>query len=117
MSDRLEERLFLSVPHVSGASLRYVEEAFATNWLSTAGPNLEALEDKSAELFGCPTVAVSSGTAGLHLALRLVGVEPDDEVVTPSLSFVASANPIRYLGAIPVFMDSEWAASSIRGNS
>ena len=110
MSDRLKERLYLSVPHMSEASLRYVEEAFATNWLTTMGPNLVALEEAASDLVGCPTVGISSGTAGLHLALRLVGVEAGDEVVTPSLSFAASANPICYQGAVPVFMDSEWSS-------
>ena len=70
MSDRLEERLYLSVPHMSEASLRYVEEAFATNWLSTVGPNLVALEEAARALVGCPAVGISSGTAGLHLGLR-----------------------------------------------
>ncbi|NCF91716.1 MAG: aminotransferase class I/II-fold pyridoxal phosphate-dependent enzyme [Verrucomicrobiaceae bacterium] len=92
---------------MSEASLRYVEEAFATNWLSTVGPNLVALEEAAGALVGCSTVGISSGTAGLHLGLRLVGVEAGDEVVTPSLSFAASANPIRYEGAVPVFMDSD----------
>ena len=103
----LKERLYLSVPHMSEASLRYVEEAFATNWLSTVGPNLVALEEAASTMVECPAVAISSGTAGLHLALRLVGVEAGDEVVTPSLSFAASANPIRYQGAVPVFIDSD----------
>jgi pyridoxal phosphate-dependent aminotransferase EpsN len=105
--DPLSKRLYLSVPHVSEASLRYVEEAFATNWLSTVGPNLNALEEAATMMVGCKSVAISTGTAGLHLALRLAGVEAGDEVVTPSLSFVASANPIRYQGAVPVFVDSE----------
>ena len=116
MSDRLEERLYLSVPHMSEASLRYVQEAFATNWLTTMGPNLVALEEAASELVGCSTVGISSGTAGLHLALRLVGVEAGDEVVTPSLSFAASANPIRYQGAVPVFMDSDWATWNLDAN-
>ncbi|MDF1788932.1 MAG: aminotransferase class I/II-fold pyridoxal phosphate-dependent enzyme [Verrucomicrobiales bacterium] len=116
MSDRLEERLYLSVPHMSEASLRYVQEAFATNWLTTMGPNLVALEEAASELVGCSTVGISSGTAGLHLALRLVGVEAGDEVVTPSLSFAASANPICYQGATPVFMDSDEATWNLDPN-
>ena len=66
----LEERLYLSVPQMSEASLRYVEEAFATNWLSTVGPDLVALEEAASTLAGCPAVGISSGTAGLHLGLR-----------------------------------------------
>ncbi len=116
MIDRLKERLYLSVPHMSEASLRYVEEAFATNWLSTVGPNLVALEEAASALVGCPVVGISSGTAGLHLGLRLVGVEAGDEVVTPSLSFAASANPIRYQGAVPVFMDSDWRSWNLDPN-
>ena len=116
MIDRLEERLYLSVPHMSEASLRYVEEAFATNWLSTVGPNLVALEEAARALVGCPAVAISSGTAGLHLGLRLAGVEAGDEVVTPSLSFAASANPIPYQGALPVFMDSDEATWNLDPN-
>ena len=116
MSDRLEERLYLSVPHMSEASLRYVQEAFATNWLTTMGPNLVALEEAASALVGCPVVAISAGTAGLHLGLRLVGVEAGDEVVTPSLSFAASANPICYQGATPVFMDSDEATWNLDPN-
>ena len=116
MIDRLEKRLYLSVPHMSEASLRYVEAAFASNWLSTEGPDLATLEKVVEELVGRPSVALSSGTAGLHLALRLVGVGEGDEVVTPSLSFAASANPIRYQGAVPVFVDSDWATWNLDPN-
>lgn len=112
----LKERLYLSVPHMSEASLSYVQDAFETNWLSTVGPNLVALEEAASTLVGYPAVAISSGTAGLHLGLRLVGVEPGDEVVTPSLSFAASANPIRYQGAVPVFMDSDEATWNLDPN-
>ncbi len=100
-------RILLSVPHMSGAELRWVQEAFATNWLSTVGPNLTELEKCFQKTLGQHTVALSSGTAGLHLALRLVGVQPGDEVVTQSLTFVASANPILYEHARPILIDSE----------
>ena len=89
------------------AELRYVQQAFAQNWLSTVGPNLDALEAAFASLVGRPAVALSSGTAGLHLGYRLLGVGPGDEVLTPTLTFAASCNPIVYLGARPVFLDSE----------
>ena len=87
----------------------YVEEAFATNWLSTVGPNVTAFEREFADLIGEPAVALASGTAAIHLGLRLLGVGPGDEVFCPTLTFVASANPVRYLGAEPVFIDSDAA--------
>jgi dTDP-4-amino-4,6-dideoxygalactose transaminase len=100
-------RIHLSVPHMSGSEETFVREAFASNWLSTVGPNLSALEHDFAERLGLPSVVVASGTAAIQLALRLAGVRPGDEVVSPTLTFVASCNPIRYLGAYPVLIDSE----------
>lgn len=99
-------RILLSVPHMGGSEQRYVEEAFASNWLSTVGPNISAFEQEFEALVGQPAVAVSSGTAAIHLALRLLGVKSGDEVFCQDLTFVATANPIRYLGANPVFVDS-----------
>lgn len=87
--------------------MEFVRRAFETNWLSTVGPNLEELEARFTELTGEKALAVCTGTAGLHLALRLAGVGPGDEVVCQSLTFVATANPILYQGATPVFVDSE----------
>jgi pyridoxal phosphate-dependent aminotransferase EpsN len=85
-----------------------VRDAFVTNWVSTVGPNLARFEAAFSErVGGLPCVALASGTAALHLALRLLGVGPGDEVVCPTLTFVACANAIRYLGAEPVFIDSE----------
>jgi dTDP-4-amino-4,6-dideoxygalactose transaminase len=100
-------RVYLSVPHMGGAEERYVREAFASNWLSTVGPHLDALERAFAERIGRPAVALSSGTAAVHLGLRLLGVGPGDEVLVSDLTFVASVNPIRYLGARPVLVDSD----------
>lgn len=100
------QRILLSVPHMGGSEQDYVKQAFASNWMSTVGPNISAFEDEFARLVGQPAVALSSGTAAIHLALRLVGVEAGDEVFCQDLTFVASANPIRYLGAKPVFIDS-----------
>ncbi len=100
-------RIHLSKPHLGEAEWRHVREAFDSNWLSTVGPNLDALEAAFAALVGRPAVALSSGTAGLHLGYRLLGVGPGDEVLTPTLTFAASCNPIVYLGARPVFLDSE----------
>lgn len=101
------KRIYLSVPHMGGNELNYVHQAFDTNWLSSVGPNLTLFEKKFSHVIGLPCVALSSGTAAIHLGLRLLGVEPGDEVFCPTLTFVATANPIRYLGAHPVFLDSE----------
>lgn len=91
---------------MGGSECRYVEEAFASNWLSTVGPNIKAFEQEFETLIGLPAVAVGSGTAAIHLGLRLLGVGLGDEVFCQDLTFVATANPIRYLGAEPVFIDS-----------
>jgi pyridoxal phosphate-dependent aminotransferase EpsN len=102
------KRIHLSVPHMGSAEETYVREAFATNWISSVGPNLDAFEASfSAKTNGLPCVALSSGTAAMHLGLRLLGVGPGDEVFCPTLTFVASVNPAVYLGARPVFLDSE----------
>src|SRR5436305_4310076 len=99
-------RILLSVPHMGGSEYRCVEEAFASNWLSTVGPHIGAFEREVEAVVGLPAVALSSGTAAIHLGLRLLGVKPGDEVFCQDLTFVATANPIRYLGAEPVFIDS-----------
>ena len=101
------KRIYLSVPHMGGNELRYVREAFESNWLSTVGPNLTAFEKIFQERIGLPAVALGSGTAAMHLALRLVGVTVGDEVFSPTLTFVGGVNPILFLGAQPVFLDSE----------
>ncbi len=101
-------RIFLSPPDIGAAERRYVEEAFATNWVAPVGPHLEAFEAEMCAASGlAAAVCLSSGTAALHLATRLVGVRAGDEVFCPTFTFVASANPILYQGATPVFIDSE----------
>jgi len=100
-------RVHLSVPHMGATEMKYVAEAFGSNWLSTVGPNIDAFEREFAERLGRPAVALSSGTAAMHLGLRLLGVGPGDEVLVSDFTFVASVNPIRYLGATPVFVDSD----------
>jgi pyridoxal phosphate-dependent aminotransferase EpsN len=100
-------RVYLSVPHMGESEAKYVSEAFASNWLSTVGANIEEFERAFAERLGRPAAALSSGTAAVHLGLRLLGVGPGDEVLVSDLTFVASVNPIRYLGATPVFIDSD----------
>ena len=102
-------RILLSVPHMGGSEQAYIGQAFATNWLSTVGPNLAAFEQEFSTRIGLPAVALASGTAALHLALRLVGVGPGDEVLCSTLTFVAAANAIVYQGGVPVFVDSDRA--------
>lgn len=109
MERLVPERILLSVPHMEGHERAFVDEAFDTNWLSTVGPHIDAFEQEFARLVGVPGVALSSGTAALHLGLRLLGVGPGDEVFSPTLTFVASVNPVVYLGARPVFLDSDAA--------
>jgi pyridoxal phosphate-dependent aminotransferase EpsN len=94
---------------MGGTEQQYVREAFTSNWLSTVGPNLAAFEEAFEDLMGLPAVALSSGTAAVHLGLRLLGVGPGDIVFCSTLTFAASANPIRYLGAEPAFIDSDYA--------
>lgn len=99
----------LSVPHMSGREQAYIEEAFASNWLSTVGPHISAFERQFEQRLGIPAVALASGTAALHLGLRALGVEPGDTVFCSDLTFIASVNPVRYLGAEPVLIDSDSA--------
>lgn len=101
-------RIHLSVPHMGSQEHRYVEEAFATNWVSTVGPHIEAFEcEFSALVGGLPCVALASGTAAIHLGLKLLGVREGDEVVCSTLTFAGSVNPVLYERARPVFVDSE----------
>ncbi|NEM98679.1 aminotransferase class I/II-fold pyridoxal phosphate-dependent enzyme [Pontibacter burrus] len=101
-------RIFLSVPHMGGHERNYVQKALEDNWVSTIGPNIPGFEHDICQHTNAQhAVAVSSGTAALHLALRVLGVKPSDVVICSTLTFVATANPILYLGATPVFIDSE----------
>jgi pyridoxal phosphate-dependent aminotransferase EpsN len=111
-------RIHLSVPHMSGLEAQFVEEAFQSNWLSTVGPNLDAFEEEVVETLGggLHAVAVSTGTAALHLALRAVGVRPGDRVAVSTLTFAGSVFPVLYLGAKPVFIDSEEQSWNIDPN-
>lgn len=106
---RNTNRIPLSVPHMGAREEAYVREAFGSNWLSTVGPNLTAFEKDFEAYLGLPAVAVCSGTAALHLGLRLLGVGRGDRVFCSTLTFAASANPICYLGAEPVFIDSNYS--------
>ena len=99
--------MYLSPPHMSGEELIFVWEAFATNWIAPLGPQVDAFEREFAEVVGVAhAAALSSGTAALHLALLMLGVGPDDDVLCPTLTFGASAFAITYVGATPVFLDS-----------
>lgn len=103
-----KSRIFLSPPHLSGNEAKYMQEAIETNWIAPLGPNVDAFEKELADYVGVNgAVAVSSGTAAIHLALSLLEVGKGDTVFCSSLTFVASANPILYQGAEPVFIDSE----------
>jgi pyridoxal phosphate-dependent aminotransferase EpsN len=101
-------RIYLSPPHMSGDERKYIAEAFAGNWVAPLGPNVDAFERELAAHVGSKNaVALTSGTAAIHLALVLLGVNRGDTVFCSSLTFIASANPILYQGATPVFIDSE----------
>ena len=104
----LDARIYLSAPHLGGYERQFVEEAFRSNWIAPLGPNVDAFERELAEYVEIGhAAAVSSGTAALHLAMRLLGVGRDDRVFVSTLTFVASANPILYEQAEPVLIDSE----------
>ncbi|NDV67942.1 DegT/DnrJ/EryC1/StrS aminotransferase family protein [Dysgonomonas sp. 25] len=103
------ERIWLSIAQMGGSEQKYIQDAFDRNWIAPLGPNVNGFE-KDLESFlgeGCHVVGLSSGTAALHLALIQLGVETGDEVICQSFTFSASANPIMYQGAIPIFVDSE----------
>lgn len=105
----MDSKIWLSSPHMGGNELKYIHEAFDENWVAPLGPNVNGFE-KDLENFlqsDFKVAALSAGTAALHLALIILGVKPEDEVICQSFTFSASANPIKYLGATPVFIDSE----------
>src|SRR5690606_20062119 len=102
---RHETRILLSIPHMGGNESAYVQQAFETNWISTVGPNLTALEEEFSTYTNRSAVALSSGTAGIHLGLKVLGLKPGGEVVVPTLTFAAGCNPVLYEHARPVFVD------------
>ncbi len=105
----MQPKIWLSSPHMGHKEFEFVKEAFDTNWIAPLGPNVDGFEQDIAAYLNedVHVAALSSGTAALHLGLILLGVQPGDEVICQSMTFSASANPIAYLGAIPVFVDSE----------
>lgn len=103
-----QDRIYLSSPNMGGSELDYVKEAFMKNWIAPLGENVDEFENQIKQFTGANAAcAVSSGTGAIHLALDVLGVGEGDWVFCSSLTFVASANPILYMGATPVFIDSE----------
>ena len=103
------KRIYLCLAHMSGAEQAFIQEAFDTNWVVPLGPNVNGFEEDLKNFVGedKEVVALSAGTAAVHLALIACGVGPGDEVLVQSFTFCASSHPIKYLGAVPVFVDSE----------
>ena len=103
-----ERKLYLSSPTMHGDELRYMTEAFETNWMSTLGENLNVLEKTISEMLGCKdVVALSCGTAAIHLCLKLAGLKPGEKVFCSDMTFSATVNPVVYEGGVPIFIDSE----------
>lgn len=105
----MQKRIYLCLAHMSGKEQQFIQEAFDTNWVVPLGPNVNGFEDDLKRFVGQnkEVVALSSGTAAIHLALIACGVQAGDEVICQSFTFCASANPVTYVGATPVFVDSE----------
>lgn len=108
MTQKTHSRILLSSPHMSGEEIKFIQEAFAINWIAPLGPHLDKFEQQLAEYCQVPeAVGMSSGTSAIHIALRLLNIEQNDEIICSSTTFIASANPILYEKAKPVFIDSE----------
>lgn len=104
-----EKRVWLSTPTMHGEELEYMKEAYETNWMSTVGKNINEVERLACEKVGCKyAVALSAGTAALHLAVKLAGVKPGDKVFCSDMTFCATVNPVTYEGGVPVFIDTEY---------
>lgn len=103
------KRILLSPPHMGGTELTYIAQAFQDNWIAPAGPHIDLFENRLVDFLDqkSQVVALNSGTAAIHLGLQLLGVQKGDVVLCQSLTFIASVNPVLYLGAIPVFIGSE----------
>ena len=105
----MDKRIYLCLAHMSGEEQKYIQEAFDTNWVVPLGPNVNAFEQDLENFVGedKKVVALSAGTAAVHLALVACGVQAGDEVICQSFTFCASCHPIMYLGAVPILVDSE----------
>ncbi len=107
--NRFEKKVWLSTPTMHGDELRFMQQAYDTNWMSTVGENINEIEKQIAEKVGCKyAVALSSGTASLHLALKLTGVKPGDKIFCTDMTFAATVNPVLYEKAEPIFIDTEY---------
>ena len=107
--ERFDKKVWLSSPTMHGEEIMYVQEAYNTNWMSTVGENLNVIEKRICEKVGCKyAVALSCGTAALHLAMKLAGVKDGDYVFCTDMTFAATVNPVMYERAIPVFIDTEY---------
>lgn len=105
----MNEKIWLSSPHMSGNEKKYIDEAFEENWIAPAGPNIAGFENELGAYLGIPHVAaLTTGTAAIHIALILAGVGHGDEVLAPTFTFAATINPVIYLGATPVQVDSDF---------
>ena len=106
---KFESKVWLSSPTMHGDELNYITEAYETNWMSTVGANINEVEKQICEKVGCKySVALSAGTASLHLAMKLAGIKPGDKVFCSDMTFSATVNPVTYEGGIPVFIDTEY---------
>lgn len=106
---RFSEKVWLSSPTMHGPELKYITEAYETNWMSTVGKNIDEVERLTCEQIGCKyAVALSAGTAALHMAVKLAGIKPGDKVFCSDMTFDATVNPVRYEGGEPVFIDTEY---------
>ena len=104
-----EKKVWLSSPTMHGDEMKYIQEAYETNWMSTVGKNINEVEKITCEKIGCKySVALSAGTAALHLAVKAAGVKPGDKVFCSDMTFDATVNPVVYEGGVPVFIDSEY---------
>jgi dTDP-4-amino-4,6-dideoxygalactose transaminase len=107
--ERFQDKIWLSSPTMHGEELKYVTEAYETNWMSTVGANINEVERLACEKIGCGyAVALSAGTAALHLAVKLAGVRPGDKVFCSDMTFDATVNPVVYEGGVPIFIDTEY---------
>ncbi len=107
--EKFEKKVWLSSPTMHGDEIKYIQEAYETNWMSTVGKNIDEVEKITCEKVGCKyAVALSAGTASLHIAIRLAGIKPGDKVFCSDMTFSATVNPITYEGGIPVFIDTEY---------
>lgn len=110
----LIKKVWLSSPTMHGEELKYMQEAYETNWMSTVGENINAVEQLLCEKIGCKyAVALASGTAALHMAVKLAGVQNGDKVFCSDMTFAATVNPVVYEGGVPVFIDAEYATWNI----